>query len=168
MAVVVAVMSQAQMPTGPSAAEVEAMKKLDFIVGKWEGEGWLMAGAGKREVFKGTENVQAKLHGKALLVDGHFLDPKDNRTVHETLAIITYDEKAKKCLFKTYLFNRPGGEFELTVIDKGFSWELHPPNGPKVLYTMKLNEKGEWIESGEVMIEGREPLKFLEMRLAKK
>ena len=28
-----------QFAQGPSAVEIEAMKKLDFMVGMWEGEG---------------------------------------------------------------------------------------------------------------------------------
>ena len=31
-----------QMAQGPTAGELEAMKKLDFLVGNWEGEGWMM------------------------------------------------------------------------------------------------------------------------------
>src|SRR5687768_1579949 len=103
-----------QLAQGPTVGELEAMKKLDFLVGNWEGEGWMLYPGG-REVFKGTETVQKKLQGKAILIEGKFVDPKDGRVVHETLAILTYSEPAKKYVFQTYLFNRPGGIFDLNV-----------------------------------------------------
>src|SRR5688572_12009333 len=155
-----------QFAQGPSAAEIEAMRKLDFMVGSWEGEGWMMMPGG-REVFKGTETVQKKLQGKAILVEGRFVDPKDGRVVHETLAIITYNEPAKKYVFQTYLFNRPGGVFDLAVKPNGFSWAIVMDGVPRTDYDMNV-VNGEWVEKGVVTLPNGQKHEFLEMRLKKK
>ena len=42
------------------------------------------------------------------------------------------------------------------------------PGGPaKVQFTMKLNEKGEWSETGEVTVGGNPPRKTWEMTVRK-
>jgi len=158
----------AQEQTGPTAAELTAMKKLSFLAGKWEGEGWMRMGPGEPLKFTGTETVQVKLQGKALLVEGLFRGVSDKKVIHETLAVITYDEGQKKYRFNTYLFNRPNGEFELELLDQGFRWSLQPAGGPKAQYTMKLTPEGSWHEIGEVDIPGQGKFQFLEMRLKKK
>ncbi|MDQ2985296.1 MAG: DUF1579 domain-containing protein [Armatimonadota bacterium] len=155
-----------QMPQGPTAGELEALKKLDFLVGTWEGEGSMMMPGGGRETFKGTETVQKKLQGKALLVEGKFED-KNQKVIHETLAVITYDEGTKKYVFQTYLFNRPGGTFDLDVRANGFAWKLNIPNGPKVDYEMALTD-GKWIETGKYNVPNQGPVEFLKMTLAKR
>lgn len=155
-----------QLGQGPSAAELEAMKKLDFMVGNWEGEGYMLSQTG-REVFKGTETVQKKLHGKALLVEGRFVDPKDGRVVHETLAVLTYDVAKKKYIFQTYLFNHDGGVFDLVIKENGFSWAIKRDGMPPTDYDMKL-VNGEWIEKGVVTLPNGQKHEFLEMRLKKK
>src|SRR5437867_1497174 len=58
----VAAGSSSGQPPAP-AAQQEAMKKLDFLVGQWKGEGWMEFAPGQRRTFKGTEVVQRKLEG---------------------------------------------------------------------------------------------------------
>lgn len=143
------------------------MKKLDFLVGRWEGDGWMMQGPGARKVYRGGEHIQRKLQGKAILVEGLFIDPESKKPIHETMAVITYDVAAKKYNFDTYLFNRPNGHFELKVEGKGFTWQMAPGGGVTIDYTMTLTDKGEWHEVGEAIVPGRGKSKFLEMTLKK-
>ena len=154
-----------QEQAGPSPAELAAIKKLDFLVGKWEGTGWMQRGPARQEA-RGTEHVQVKLQGKALLVEGLFKDVTTKGVVHETLAVITYDEKAGKYRFSTYLFNRPNAEYELTVKEQGVSWQMNVGQGMMVDFSMGI-DKGDWLEIGEVTMPGRPKTKFLEMRLKK-
>ncbi len=151
---------------GPTPAELSAMKKLSFLVGKWEGSGWIQQGPQKQN-YVGTENVQTKLQGKALLVEGLFKLPDSGQVIHETMAVITFDEKSGKYLFSTFLYNRPNAEFELKVLENGFTWQMKPGNDMVVDYEMHL-DKGDWVEIGEVTMPGRPKTKFMEMRLKKK
>ncbi len=157
--------AQGQMADGPTSAELAAMKKLSFLAGKWEGDGWMQQGPQKQN-FKGAEHVQIKLQGKALLVEGLFMNPDSKKTIHETLAVITFDEKSGKYKFNTYLFNRPNGEFDLQAQENGFTWQMKPGNDMVIDYTMKL-EAGVWHEVGEITMPSRPKFKFLEMKLKK-
>ena len=151
---------------GPSPVELAAMKKLDFLAGKWKGTGETVLSPTEKHKFAGGEEIKTKLHGKALLVEGLFKD-ETGKVAHETLAIITYDAEHKIYRFNTYLFNRPGGEYELHVEEKGFWWEMVNPGGPTIRFTMKITEKGDWNEVGELRMEGRPAFKFFEMNLTK-
>lgn len=161
----VALMLGPQEQAGPSPAEIAAMKKLDFLVGKWEGTGWMQRGPNRQEA-RGTEHVQAKLQGKALLIEGLFKDVTSKGVVHETLAVVTYDEKTGKYKFSAYLFNRPPAEYELMVKDQGISWQMKVGEGMTVDFSMGI-DKGDWLEIGEITVPGRPKTKFLEMRLKK-
>ena len=155
-----------QFAQGPTAGELEAMKKLDFLVGNWDGGGSMTLPGGVKETFTGTEIVQKKLHGKALLVEGRFVD-KENKVIHETLAVITYNEASKKYLIQTHLFNRPSGDFELTVGNNSFAWQINVTQGPKIKYEMNLVE-GRWVEIGKADIPNGPSMEFLRMDLKKK
>ena len=48
------------------------MKKLDFLVGEWKGEGWMEFVPGQRRTFRGTEVVQSKLGGLLVTIEGLF------------------------------------------------------------------------------------------------
>ena len=47
----------------PTSAQLDAMKKLDFLVGQWKGEGWISFGPGQRRTFTQTETIEPKLGG---------------------------------------------------------------------------------------------------------
>jgi hypothetical protein len=42
---------------------------------------------------------------------------------------------------------------KITIEDKGYTWEFEVP-GRAFRYTMKLNDKGQWHEVGEVSMDG--------------
>lgn len=151
--------------TAPSlTARLNEMKKLDYMVGQWKGTGW-MEREGGRQTFAGTETVQNKLNGLALLIEGKFKN-KEGAVVHETLAILSYDEKAKNYNFRTYLANGAVGDYVLNLIERGWQWSIQYPQGG-VRFTFNLTDKGEWFEIGEFSQDGKSWRKFFEMTLQK-
>jgi hypothetical protein len=153
----------AQGPPKPDA-QLAAMKKLDYLVGTWEGEGWVEM-MGPRTTFRGTEVITRKLGGVALLVEGaHF---SNDVPVHTTLAVMSYDPQAKTYAFDTWLANGMTGEYELVVNDNGWSWDIRTPMGV-MRYSMTINDAGEWVEIGERSRDGAQWKKFFEMKLKKK
>jgi hypothetical protein len=54
----------------PSSTHIEAMKKLNFLVGEWKGEGWNEFVPGQRRTSPITEMVHYKLSGVILGVEG--------------------------------------------------------------------------------------------------
>ena len=152
-----------QDQTGMSKTE---MSKLDKMVGKWSGTGWIQQGP-KREEFVGTENVQRKLDGLALLVEGRFTDQKDSsRVIHETLAVLSYNPNTKIYDFKTYLASGRGGDLTLKANETNYEWGMEFPEG-KILYTITIKD-GVWNEVGKITRDGGKTwLQFFEMNLKK-
>jgi hypothetical protein len=157
----------AQETSGAAAdAQRAEMKKLDSLTGQWKGSGWIQQGA-KRETFTGTENVQRKIDGLALLVEGKFTNA-EGKVIHETLAVLAYDPKAKGYRFRTYLASGMSGEhdFKLLPNDGGYEWGFQFPNG-QVRYIIKTNNDV-WLETGEFSRDGGKTwLKIFEMKLDK-
>jgi hypothetical protein len=149
---------------GADAQRTE-IKKLEMMIGRWEGSGWMQRGPGAPETFKGGETVQRKLDGLALLVEGRFLD-KDGKVGHETLAVIAYDAKEKAYKFKTYLATGAQGLFDLKLIEGGWMWSIEHP-GMMTRYTAKFTGDT-WLEIGEFSRDGGKTwVKNFEMTLKK-
>jgi hypothetical protein len=154
----------------PPTAQLEAMAKLRYMVGEWRGSGWFEMQPGQRLEFRGGERVQEKLDGLALLVEGRFTGRPPGATeevpVHTTLAVISYEPRARKYEFHTWLATGVSGEYELTLTDDGWRWDIRYPGGT-IRYTMRLGPDGEWIEVGERSTDGATWAKFFEMTLRK-
>jgi len=152
--------AQNEPSTGLLRAE---MSKLDKMVGQWKGSGWIQQGA-KRETFSGTETVQKKIDGLALLVEGKFSDA-NGKVIHETLAVLSFDTKAKNYDFRTYLANGISGEHEFKLLSDGYEWGFQFPAG-SVRYLIKTNNDV-WFETGEFSKDGKTWIKIFEMKLDK-
>lgn len=139
------------------------VKKLESMVGQWKGSGWMQQGT-KRETFTGTETVQRKVDGLALLVEGKFSDA-EGKIIHETLAVISFDAKAAKHRFRTYLASGISGEHDIKVTETGWQWGFSFPNGT-IRYDIKI-ENNIWFETGEFSKDGKTWMKFFEMKLEK-
>lgn len=157
---VFSVSAQQQNNAALQRAEV---KKLESMVGKWQGSGWIMQGA-KRETFTGSETVQRKLDGLALLVEGRFTNP-EGQVIHETLAVLSFNAKDSKYDFRTYLATGMSGEHELKLVGDAFEWGFQFPGG-MVRYTIKT-ANDVWSEIGEFSKDGKSWVKFFEMNLNK-
>ena len=142
------------------------MLKLDKMIGKWTGEGWIQQGK-NRDEFTGTENVQKKLDGLALLVEGRFTAKNEPaRVIHETLAVLTYNPRTNIYDFNTFLANGSNGKFILNTTETGYEWGLNFP-GSKILYTITI-KNGMWNEVGKMSRdEGKTWFQFFEMNLKK-
>jgi len=156
----------------PGAANREAMKKLDYLAGKWKGDATVTTGPKDTKVVKQTEDVQFKLDGVVLLVEGTGrgkLPGKDEEgVVFNALAVISYDAQAKKYKLKAYRLEGQSVDADLTLTDKGFAWGFkEPQRGIEVRYTMTLTPKGEWYETGEYSADGKTWTKFIEMTLTR-
>ncbi len=137
------------------------MKKLDGMVGQWNGSGWMQQGP-NRTTFTGTENVQRRLGGLALLVEGKFANP-DGRVVHETLAVLSYDSKALKYGFQTYLATGAIGAYDFRLVENGYEWGFQTPAGT-IRYSISTKNEV-WFEIGEFSRDGKNWIKFFEMKL---
>jgi hypothetical protein len=157
--------AQAQAPS--PAAQIEEMKKINFLAGEWRGEGWIMLGPNKRETFKQSETVQSKLGGLTFVVEGlgKSLDGSE-RVVHNALAVISYDLQKKGYRFSAYQANGQAIDAEAKIAKNTLEWGFQQQYGT-VRFTIHLTEKGEWHEIGEITRDGNNWSKFFEMTLQK-
>lgn len=152
-----------------TSSEAE-MKKLNFLVGDWKGEGWIEMGPGGRSTFKQTETVLSKLNGTVILVEGvgkgKLASTGQEGIVHNALAVISYDSRAKKYQFRAF---RADGNFidaEMTAEGNGLVWGFREPQrNVEIKYTIKLTDSGQWNEVGEFSMDGKTWRKFFEMTL---
>lgn len=150
----------------------DEMKKVDFLAGQWQGEATIQMGSGKPQRVFQTENVQSKLGGKILLIEGLGKRMNDDGTigevVHDALAVLSWDEAKKVYRFSGYTAQYGAMETTLEVSDGPVAvWAIDVPGG-RTRYTITLTDKGEWREVGEFSRDGSKWMKFLEMILTKK
>lgn len=150
------------------AAQREAMKKFDWWVGVWEGEGWTLGPDGQRRPFKIRETIQSKLDGQVLLVEGvgtaKGADGAEG-VVHNALGLLSFDSKAQRYRFLATTTQGGYGETEMKVIEGGYQWGMPTPNGGSFRYTIRLMPSGEWHEFGEWSRDGATWSKFHDMTL---
>ena len=158
------IMLSAQMPV---LSQSEEMKKLDFLVGRWQGEGWIMLGPGQRRTFRQTESVQPKAGGTVLLIEGMGRSKdaaNEGATIHSAFAVVSYDRGAKVFRWRAYRADGNSIDTEAKVSENMLVWGFRDLRG-ETRFTTKLNEKGQWFEVGEFSRDGKTWQKFLEMIL---
>ena len=153
----------------PQSSQLQEMKKLEFLIGEWKGEGWAEFVPGQRRTSPAMERVQWKLGGMIMLVEGlgktKVPGKQEEVVVHSALAIISYDAKAKLYRIKSYLADGRSTDAEAEFVAEGFQWRFQAPQGPSIRYTIKITDKGEWFERGEMSQDGKSWRQFHEMTL---
>ena len=128
-----------------AAAQKTAMKKLAFLEGKWSGKASVRMGPGEPLDLIQTEDIEFRLDGTILLIEGKGRDPKTGEVRFNAVGIVSYDAAKNAYEFRAYSEGRKlDSVFETD--GAGFAWGMD--QGPlKVRHTMKLTEKGEWSET---------------------
>lgn len=140
------------------------MKKLSFLVGKWSGDAVTHRGPQTVKVRQ-TEEVQFKLDGLVLLIEGTGRNPDSGDAAFHALATIAYDDAAKAYHFRAYNDGRYL-DVEMKVPENGFEWGYKA--GPvDVHFVMHLNDKGEWVETGDTKFGENPSQRTFEMTLHK-
>ena len=124
------------------AVSKSKITKLNFMVGKWKGTGWMHGKEGKSN-FNQTEEISFKLDSSAILIEG--VGKSNGKIIHNALAILTYNKEDDNYVFRSYLSNGQNAEFKAELIDERFYWY---PN-ENVRYVIWLKENGQWYEKGE-------------------
>lgn len=146
------------------AAQREQVKKLDFLVGEWKGEGWSQMGPGsQRETFQATETVQPKLDGMILVFDGLGKD-SSGKVGHQAYAVLSWDQAAQRYRFLAFRADGIVVDTAPVIGDKTMQWGFEIPQG-KLRFTLDFTKPGEWFETGEWSRDGQQWVKFMEMKL---
>ncbi len=163
---VVLVFSRPLAAQPPASAGLEAqrtsLRKLSFLVGHWSGPVTIVRGPGEVLHLTQTEDVEYKLDGLVLLIEGQSTSA-DGKVLFSALATVAYDDVSHAYHFRAY----HDGHYldtELAVPGNGFSWGFTA--GPAhIVNTMHLTDKGEWGEVTDVTVGSNPPHRSMEMLL---
>ncbi len=143
----------------------EAMKKVSFMLGEWEGTGWVQMGQ-TRSTYDVRESVHLRAGGTVISFQGIGTDPKTGKVGHDAFGVMSYDMEKKAYNIRSYVMNGRSGNFDARVGDKTIIWEI-PSEQRSVRYSISIDAEGRWVEKGEVKLDGDRWLQFMEMKLKK-
>ena len=110
----------AQQPVSNSVeVQREAMRKPSFLAGHWSGPVTIVRGTGEPIHLTQTEDVEYKLDGLVLLIEGRSTSVS-GKVLFSALATIAYDDSSRSYRFRAY----NDGHYvdtELSLLDHGFS-----------------------------------------------
>lgn len=153
----------------PAPAQIEEMKRLQFLVGQWQGTGWNEFVPGQRGTAMVTETVQSKLDGTVLLLEGlgkaKIGGKGEEVVVHNALGVLSYDPQAKQYRLRSYLSDGRSVDAAAKFVGDAFEWGFEIPRMGTIRYNIKLTDKGEWFETGEMSQDGKTWRKIHEMTL---
>jgi len=152
---------RAQQPGGPEAQRA-AMQKLAFLAGHWSGPVTIVRGPGEPLKLTQTENIQLKLDGLVLLIEGQSTD-KDGKVSFSALATVAFDEATHTYRIRAYHDGRYV-DTEFVPTANGFSWSFD--SGPAhVVNIMHLTDRNEWSEATDVTVGSNPTMHSVEMLL---
>jgi hypothetical protein len=142
--------------------QLEAMRRLSFLTGHWSGPVTIIRGPGEPLRLTQSEDVEYKLDGLVLLIEGKSTGA-DGQVEFSALATIAYDDVSHSYRFRAY---NDGNylDTELSAPVNSFSWSFTA--GPAhIVNTMHLTDKGEWDEVTDETVGTNPPHRSMEMQL---
>ncbi len=161
MLVVSPVMAQQHNPQALIAAQKEAMAKLAFMDGVWRGPAWTILPNGDKHEITQTERVGPLLDGSIKLVEGRGY-MANGATGFNAFAVVTYDVAKGTYSMRSHAMGYIG-DYALKPTADGFSWEIQA--GPMLMRYVATIKDGTWYEVGDRIMPGKEPVRFVEMKL---
>ena len=154
----------AQERPDPSAQKL-AMEKMKFLAGTWTGEAVISLGQGKQMTITQSEEVQYKVDGLLMLIEGTGRD-QSGKIVFNAVAAVSFDEKSGTYRIRAW----NSGNFvetEMKVAGTGFEWGFQ--RGPMTMTDrMTLDEQGRWSEVSEATLNDGRKLHGVKMLLTRK
>jgi hypothetical protein len=144
------------------SAQGAAIKRLDWMNGRWKGPAVSRTPAGEHKVTQ-IERIGNGLDGTIKLLEGRGFGENGQLGFH-ALGIVSYDPSTQRYNLRSHAQGR-AGDFPMTLTDSGYVWEI--PIGPaRIRYTATLTG-GTWREIGERIAPGEKPQLFFEMNLTR-
>jgi hypothetical protein len=142
------------------AAEQAALKKLDWMKGRWRGPAVTQTPGGEHRVTQ-TERIGPFLDGTLMVMEGKGFRA-DGSVGFNAFGILSFDPRTGEYVLRSYAQSY-AGTFKLVPNDTGYVWEI--PAGPATIrYTATLHD-GVWTEVGDRIVAGQPLQRFFEMNL---
>jgi hypothetical protein len=159
--------AMAQQPRVPDIeAQRSAMKRLDFLVGRWAGEARVQRGAGEPQVLIQTEDAQYKLDGLVLLIEGVGRTKADGKPALQALGVVSYDDATGAYRMRAFNDGRfLETEVKLADNGKGIAWGF-TLGQIRTSSMLRIDEKGDWTERTEIKIGDQPAKKYMELTVS--
>ena len=147
----------------------EKISAFDFMVGTWEGEGWIFSPQGK-ETSRVTENIQYGVGNTIIRMEGKgvkTLEDGSELVVHDALGVLSYDVFRKEYKLNSFIARGLQTEANIEMKEDGkVVWWFDAGPSNTIRYTLQVKD-GEWNEIGEMSSDGETWRQFFEMNLVK-
>lgn len=155
--------AQEMAPRG-TAEQRAAMQTMAWMDGEWVGEATVYAGPGRTLTHPHTERIGPMLGGSIRVIEGRTA-ADDGGALFNAFAVISWDDAADRFTMRSYA-NGQAADFPLEASEEGFSWST-PSRGGEMRYVTTFRD-GEWVEVGDFVLPGREPMRVIELRLRRR
>ena len=161
---VLMVLFMTQVPRTPNIeSQRSAMKKLDFLVGRWSGEARVFRLPSQPVELIQTEDAYYKLDGLLLIIEGTGRNRSDAKIALQALGIVSYDDEAGTYRMRAFNDGRYlETELKLSESGKGISWGF-TLGDVKTSSVLRINEKGQWTELTNITVGSQVARKFMEL-----
>jgi hypothetical protein len=143
------------------ASQVEAMRTLAMLDGVWRGEATVTQAEGRRITFVQTERIGPFLGGSITVIEGRGYDDAGGVRFN-ALGIVSFDPATRAYTMHSHALGRVG-DFAFVPTGDGYRWEIPLASG-RIRYVATVGAD-ELHEVGDLVLEGREPVRIFEMRL---
>lgn len=159
--------AQAQMPDFKRDEQLAEMKKLEWMVGEWRGQGTAEYAPGMKGTSDVHEIIKKQLDGLTYSVEGIGTrkgpDGKDIK-VHHAFAMIRWSPECKCYRFPSQTMMGSFADAEMRIVGETVVWGFKTNMG-EFRYTLRQTPKGQWHEIGERSMDGKTWVPFFEMLL---
>lgn len=149
----------------PSAASTDAllsraqvaMLKVAWLIGDWQGEGWIAMAPGSRTVYRQTERVSVAAHQSALVIHGEGTERDslsgDWLVRFQAAGLLTYDAAEGRYRLMTAGGSGRAITVDPEIRDDGFTWGFDA-GAVRIRYIVTRTPNDEWHEVGEMSPDG--------------
>ena len=159
-----AVAAQTMQPAG-TAEQRQAMQTLSWMDGEWVGEATVSMGPGRTSTHPHTERIGPMLGGSIKVIEGRSSGEDGEGPAFNAFAVVSWDDATDRYTMRSYA-NGEAGDFPLEATAEGFSWST-PARGGEMRYVTTFRD-GEWVETGDFVMPGRDPMRVIELRLRRR
>ena len=154
-------LGQGQADPAVITAQREALAKLSLMDGVWRGPAWTILASGQKHTITQTERIGPFLDGTVKVIEGRGYEP-DGKVTFNAFGTISYNASTKSYTLHSYAQGFVG-DFALKPTADGYVWEI--PAGPTTIRYTAVIKDGSWLEVGDRIVQGKEPIRFFEMNL---
>lgn len=151
---------------------ITSLSQIDFMLGTWEGNGWIIIGNEKKN-FKQTEIIESRVNNTVYTIDGLGKSAdggiSEDKIVHDAVGYIMFDPTTRKIMMTSFATTGGKNENEITLIgNKRLQWQLKIENRGFVKFREDFSKENIYSEVGEFSADSLKWYKFFEMTLYRK